>query len=163
MNVRQNKTGRILREAGAYQAAFTLIEVLAGSVVLLIMGVSLYGGLTYGVNEVRLARQNTRATEILTEKMEVARLINWTQLTTTPGFVPASFNEPFYSSNPTNAPAGSLIYTGHVAVATAPITESYSNDLRIVTVTLTWTLGGTTHSRQMSTFISQWGEQNYVY
>ncbi len=45
----------------------------------------------------------------------------------------------------------------------APITESYSNGLRMIQIQLTWQSGNLTHTRQMTTFVSQYGLQKYVY
>ena len=143
------------------RAAFTLIEVLLGSAVLVIMGVSLYAGFTFGIQQVRYSRENIRATQILEEKMELARLLNWNQ--SIPGYVPTSFQEAYYSTNPTNAPSGSVIYYGTVLITNAPITETYSNDLRMIQVTVHWTNFSLAHSRTMSTFVSQYGMQNYIY
>src|SRR5215472_8409726 len=46
-------------------AAFTLIEVMTGTVVTTIMLVSLYVGFTFGFREMQLAREEARATQIL--------------------------------------------------------------------------------------------------
>jgi len=59
--------------------------------------------------------------------------------------------------------ASNFIYTGTVVVTNAPITESYSNDLRMIKITLTWNSGGGVHKRQATTFVSQYGLQRYVY
>lgn len=145
------------------RAAFTLIEVLLGSGVLVIMGVSLYAGFTFGIQQIRNARENIRATQILEEKMELARLLNWNQVANTPGYIPTSFQEAYYSASATNVPAGGVIYYGTVLVTNAPVTENYSNDLRMIQVTVSWTNFNLAHKRTMSTFVSQYGMQNYVY
>lgn len=144
-------------------AAFTLVEVLAGSAVLLIMGVSLYAGFTFGIQQIRLGRENIRATQILEEKMEMARLLNWNQVAKLPGYVPSTFEESYYSTSATNIAPGSLVYYGTVVVTNAPVTESYSNDLRMIRVTVRWTNFNLPHKRTMFTFVSQYGMQNYVY
>lgn len=125
------------------------------------MLVSLYAGFTFGYQQIRLTRQEERAVQILQEKMELVRLLNWSQVT--PGYVPTYFQESFYSSNPTNAASGNTIYSGQVLITNAPITESYSNDLREVQVQVSWVYDGKTHNRTMTTFVSQYGMQNYIY
>jgi hypothetical protein len=93
--------------------------------------------------------------------MEVIRLIKWDNVA--PGFVPMSFKAP-YNLNPADpASTNGLYYYGTVTVTNAPLTESYSNDLRMIKIDLTWTSGGVTKSRQMTTFTSQFGLQRYIY
>ena len=143
-------------------AAFTLVEVMMGMGVMGIMFVSLYGGLSYGHRAISLTRQEERATQILEERMEIVRLLSWNQVTN-PGYIPATFTDSFYSANPTNAASGPLIYTGTVSVTSAPLTETYANDLRQIQITLKWQTGSLSHQRQMTTFVSRYGLQKYIY
>jgi prepilin-type N-terminal cleavage/methylation domain-containing protein len=143
---------------------FTLVEVMMAVAVMGIMLVSLYGGLGYGFRQIQLAREDERATQILAERMEVVRLLNWDQLVNLPGYIPTNFVDSYSVFNATNAaPASSLMYTGTVAVVSAPISESYSGDLRMIQLTLTWRSEGLLHQRTMNTFASRYGLQNYVY
>lgn len=144
------------------QSAFTLVEVMVGIALSAVMGVALYAGIGVAFSQLRLSRENLRATQILEGKMEVVRQYNWDQVVNLPGFIPTSFTEPFFADNPTNT-AGNFIYTGSVTVTKAPVTETYSNDLRMVQIQLTWKSGSKTHKRQATTFISQYGLQKYVY
>jgi hypothetical protein len=66
-------------------------------------------------------------------------------------------------SNGTSNGAGGLTYTGNLIVDAPPLTESYSNGLKQVTVALQWTSGGRLHQTQMSTFVAQYGMQGYIY
>jgi len=43
------------------------------------------------------------------------------------------------------------------------LNANYSGDLRIVTVTIRWKTGGLEQSRRLSTYVSRFGIQNYVY
>jgi hypothetical protein len=56
-----------------------------------------------------------------------------------------------------------ITYTGTVSIINAPITEAYSNDLKQITVTLSWLSDRTPRQREMTTFVSKYGVQNYVY
>jgi prepilin-type N-terminal cleavage/methylation domain-containing protein len=141
---------------------FTLIEVMMGVGIMAIMIVAVYGGFTFAFAETRLSRENVRATQILQEKMEVVRLYNWDQLANQPGYVPTTFTENFFVNNPTNA-SGNFIYSGTVVVTNAPITETYAGDMRMVRIQVAWTSGGVPRQRQMTTFVSQYGLQKYVY
>lgn len=60
--------------------AFTLMEVVVGMFVVGIVIVALYTALASGVRMVQLSRENLRATEILTEKMDALRLYSWDQI-----------------------------------------------------------------------------------
>jgi type II secretory pathway pseudopilin PulG len=143
--------------------AFTLIETMVSMLVAGALLVALYGGISFGFAQIRISREEERATQILAERMEVVRLLSWDQLVNLPGYVPTSFTATYSISNPTNPPPGSVIYSGTVLLTNAPVSESYSNDLRMIQITLTWQSGGLTHTRSMTTFSSRYGLQNYVY
>jgi hypothetical protein len=56
-----------------------------------------------------------------------------------------------------------LLYYGTLNVSNAPITESYSNDMRLVTATVKWTSAKVVRQRSMTTLIARYGLQNYIY
>jgi hypothetical protein len=88
------------------------------------------------------------------------RLCNWNQIVNSNGFIPQTFAAPFYTAgNGTNGPT----YQGIVTITNVPITESYSNDLRRVTVAVTWASGNVQRQRSMTTFVSPYGIQTYTY
>jgi hypothetical protein len=111
-----------------------------------------------GFGVVRLSRENARSTQVLMEKLEVFRLYSWDQVTNST-FVPGSFLAPFVTRE---ANAG-FYYTGAVTIATVPFSATYQDDLRMVTVAVNWTSAGISHHRQVSTFVSRYGVQNYTY
>lgn len=128
--------------------------------VLGIMLVSLYAGFTSGFAVLRVARENLRATQILEEKMEVIRLIKWDDVA--PGFIPTTFTARFDANGPTNA-SGTFAYEGTVLVTNAPVSGSYADKLRMIQIDLTWQSGNVTRKRQMTTYVSKYGLQNYIY
>ena len=132
------------------------------SAVMATMLVALYGGFTFAFAQMRLARENLRATQILQEKMEVARLYSWDEVNQ-PGFIPTTFSESYYTGILTNTQMGNFNYSGTVVVTNAPITESYAGDLRMIQIQVSWKSGNVTRKRQMTTFVSQYGLQKYVY
>ena len=143
-------------------SAYTLAEVMVSMAILGFMVVSLYAGFSSGFAVVRIARENLRATQILAERMEVIRLIRWSDVT--PGFIPTTFQAPFYASDPTNRAQGDFIYSGTVTIAGAPFTdETYATNMHLITINLSWNSGGLTRNRQMNTLVSQYGIQNYIY
>jgi uncharacterized protein (TIGR02598 family) len=144
------------------RSGFTLVEVMVAVAMMALMGLALYAGIGFAFTQLRLARENLRATQILEGKMEIVRQYNWDQVVNLPGFIPSTFSESFFADNPTNTPSN-FIYTGRVIVTNAPMTETYTNDLRMVQIQLTWKSGNLVHKRQAVTFISQYGLQRYVY
>lgn len=143
-------------------AAFTLIEVLVGVAISAVVFVALYLGFSGGVGVIQLSRENLRATQILQDKMETIRLYNWDQITSN-GFIPATFTAPFYATNTDSIAGGGLLYYGRMTITNAPVTESYSNDLRMAIVQIVWTNGAVIRRREMRTFVSRYGMQNYIY
>jgi prepilin-type N-terminal cleavage/methylation domain-containing protein len=139
------------------QSAFTLVEVMMGVGVMGIMLVSLYAGFAFGFAQIRIARENLRATQILLEKMEVVRLLNWDQVVK-PSNVPNNFKAPRYADRP---PLD--FYKGTVQVTSAPLTETYANAMRMIQIRVRWTSGGVSRERQMTTFVAQYGMQQYEY
>src|SRR5437660_512803 len=117
------------------QSAFTIMEAVIAMVVVGVLAIGLYGGMTWATFSVRLARENLRATQILVEKAEVLRTFSWDQITSA-GFVPTNFTAPYFSDGTTNLASG-LIYTGTVAISQIPSGgPNYSNDMRVVTLNL---------------------------
>ena len=135
--------------------AFLLMETMVGMLVVGIVFVALYTGISSGFAVIQVAEENARATQILEEKLETIRLYTWAQLTTA-NFVPTNFTVS-YSTN------SSLVYSGSIQITNPPVTENYSNSLKAVNVTVNWTSGRVQRTRQMSTLVSQYGIQNYIY
>ena len=160
------------------RSGFTLTEAVVAMAVVGIMVLSLYGGITSGFFTVRVARENLRATQIMVEKMEVIRLCTWDQINSN-GFIPTDFTAPYYpdttaiTSSSTNSVitttvgrAEGLTYTGKITispVASAAINGTYTGDLRQVTVDLSWVTQGLPRSRRISTYVSRYGIQNYLF
>ena len=95
------------------------------------------------------------------ERLESVRLNTFDQLDA-PGFVPTQpIPEPYYgvSSNDN----GGFDYAVTVSMTNAPFNTSYSTDLRMVTVKVSWTSAGVFKKREMSTLIARDGLQSYVY
>ena len=56
-----------------------------------------------------------------------------------------------------------LTYNGTMAITNAPITSSYSNELKLVTVTLNWQTGTLPRTRTFTTYVARNGLQSYIY
>lgn len=141
-------------------AGFTFVETFVAMFVVGLVVIALYGGMTSGFSVIRIARENQRATQILVEKMETIRLYNWDQITASSNFIPRTFETYYYSGDRTNT---GVLYRGSISINPAPVTEGYSNTLREIVVDIEWTERGLPRQREIRTFVSQYGLQNYVY
>lgn len=144
------------------KAAFALTEVLVSVSLVGVMFVSLYAGLSAGFAVINRARENLRATQIALEKMETVRMYSWDQINSN-NFVPATFSAPFYPTVSGETNSSGLVYHGTTEIRPADVPSAYSNDVREVVVTVSWTNRNIGHRREMRTFISQYGMQRYIY
>ena len=141
--------------------AFSLIDALFAMAMAGVMFTALYAGLAYGFKIIKMARENTRATQIMLEKMETIRLYTWTQITNN-GFIPTNkFTVPYYSVNGTDS---SLVFTGQCFIEPSGLTNTYKDELKKVTVRVNWgSVGELSRTRAMTTYVSKGGLQSYVY
>ena len=138
--------------------AFTLPEVMVAVVVMLATFGGFYLGFTQGFAMIQAARENLRATQILQEKSETIRLFNWDDLNAATN--PYLFTN-WYSPN-VNLNKRGLAYSGTRIISNAPLSESYSNDVRLVTFQLTWRSGKVQRNREFSTLVSRYGLHDYI-
>ena len=149
-----------LRYTQNLQAATTIAEVVAAVAILAISSAGLMGALANGFLSVQLTRENQRATQILIERAEMARLYNWDQVTS-PNFILTNFIAAY---DPSLANGGGTYYTGTVKVAAFPdSTVNYATNMRQLTVSLDWQTRGIARSRSITTLLGRDGLQNYVY
>ena len=141
--------------------AFTLVEVIVSIAIVGIVVLAIYGGISAGVTSIRMARENLRATQILLEKTESLRLYTWDQINA-PGFVPKNFIVP-YDSTLTNTNGAGVLYYGTITIQNFPGSVSYSDDMKRVRVGLNWKTGNLSRSREILTYVSKSGIQNYLY
>jgi type II secretory pathway pseudopilin PulG len=158
MKIRLFRNQRGANWDGKTTAAFSLIETLVAIAVFSTVVVSVLAGTSSGMFVVRLARENARATQILLEKVETIRLYNWDQIEA-PGFIPDTFTAPYE----THSPGNELIYQGSFTISPVAMNASYSNDLKRITVQVTWNTGTVQRQRSISTYFSKYGLQDYVY
>jgi len=135
---------------------YTFIEVLVAAALLGFLVFSLYTTFSFGFATVALSQENLRADQILVQKLETLRVYDWSKIDSS--YIPTNFTSSFSTSGTTNR---GVTYTGAIAITPAPVTESYSNTLRQVTVSLAWVSGGVPRSRSLTTFVSQNGIQTY--
>jgi hypothetical protein len=149
-------------------AAFTITEAVVAAGLFAIVFLAAYWGIVQGDKLIENTRENERATQILLDKAEVLRLYTWDELTNI-AFTPLSFSESYNASGTTNNNGAvtdgneALTYYGSVTIGSAPLTETYSNDMRLLTFQLNWTNNYLNHQRQFTTLVSRYGEHNYIY
>lgn len=144
--------------SGTRREAFTLVEALVAILISGMMFTALYAGMAYGFRIIKLARENTRATQIMLEHMEICRLYKWRDLTNTSSFLLTnSFIVPYYGVGGTNT---SLVYTGRVRLDPVYLGTTYQDDMRKLTIQLNW---APDRSRTMTTYVTRNGLQNYVW
>jgi type II secretory pathway pseudopilin PulG len=136
---------------------FSLLEATMGMAVVGIVCVALYSGLTSGLATVRMSRENERATQIISEKLDTIRLYSWDKVIS-PDFIPTNFTK-VYDANTKEG----TTYNGSVTIEKAPMETPYRDNMRQVTVTLQWKTGDLTRRRSMTTMVAKDGMQNYIY
>ena len=132
---------------------FTLVETLMASGIAGVVILALFGAFSSGFSAIRLSQEAVRADQILVENLETLRLYDWSKVTNS-SFMPTNFTAYFSGTN-------GMFYNGSVAVAPPPLTQSYTNLMKQVTVTLTWTSSGVQRTRSMSTLVAQDGIQHF--
>jgi type II secretory pathway pseudopilin PulG len=118
-----------------FQGAFTLVEVLVSCGLLGIVSLTLLGTFSTSFALMESSQENLRATQILLEQTEAIRLCNWAQLTN------LNFATRYCPTAATNSQGGTL-YWGTIttnAPSAIPTSASYQTNIRLVTITVTWT------------------------
>ena len=149
--------------------AYTLAEVMVSVFILAVMMISLYAGFYSGFALVKLSRENLRATQIMVQKLESARIYSWKQITNS-AFLKTNFMD-YYNPSGTNNNTAGAIYQGVVSVTTPTnVPAAYQNKMRAITVSLYWTnylqnpnTNVIIRNRQMQTYYARYGMQDYIY
>ena len=146
---------------------FSLVEAVVGVALMGLVCMALFSGLCNSTFSVHLTRENLRATQIMTEKLDTIRLYSWKQLTND-NFarqIERPFTAPLQPPDPLSPPppTNSAVYNGSIYIESAPISEVYGKDMRLVTVELKWKTGHLERTRSMSTLVSRYGTYKYIY
>jgi Tfp pilus assembly protein PilV len=140
-------------------SGFSLAEVVVAVLILMTISVAFYLGLSSCFSVVKTSREEVRATQIMTQKLEGLRLCTWSQLKN------FTFKEPYDPLGTTNT--SGVYYYGTVtnSPATTVAGASYQNNICLITVSLTWTnnRGTGIYNRQMQTHYARYGLQSYIW
>ncbi|HEV2319067.1 MAG TPA: prepilin-type N-terminal cleavage/methylation domain-containing protein [Verrucomicrobiae bacterium] len=166
--------------------AFTIVELLISAAIAAIILAAVFATVSTSFGILTVTRQNLRGTQIIVSRLEGLRLEAWdqtnqlSQLFNT-GYLPTSFVEYFYPLGLNGSTNQGIAYYGTMTVSqlTNSTLESdvfggtipdYATNMALVTVSLSWTNSvnglsaqGTAHNRSMTTLVSEFGIQNYVY
>lgn len=177
VKVNQLAVGRLFRRFGGgkwfgvpahrVEAAFSLVEVMIGAGLLAVMGLSVYVTFNSGFGTMAITREEERATQIMSQKLESIRLLTWAQLAKTP----TSFTEFYNPQGIANNTAGTVYYgtlSTQGAATNISSSVSYYSQIHLITVTLVWTnnFSGTApiaHTRLMQTLSANLGLQQYIF
>jgi Tfp pilus assembly protein PilV len=142
------------------QAAYSLIEVVVAVMVLMTIATAFYLGLSSCFSVVKTSREEVRAAQIMTQKLEGARLCTWSELTN------FTFKEPYDPVSGTNF-SGVYYYGRFVRGPATNVSSSasYRDNMYLVTVSLTWTnnRGTGIYNREMQTHYARYGLQSYIW
>ena len=123
--------------------------------------ISLYAALTSAFNVARFSREDLRATQILIDKMELMRLYSWEQITDSK-FFPKTFTDYFDPVGATNGSGGGTVYKGKMSVKKGPQDVDYEEDVKTVTVELSWQTANISRHREFQTYVTKNGLQSYL-
>jgi uncharacterized protein (TIGR02598 family) len=147
--------------------ANTLVEVMVAVGILSIMMASLYSAFNTGFGSIRIMREDMRATQVMTQKLEAIRLLTWQQMSNCPSSFVETYDPQGLSTSSNTTSYYCTLSLSDVAT-NIPSTVSYRANLHLITVTVAWTNGynsGTplAHFRQMQTISDNNGLQAYIY
>lgn len=173
-NLTRLATSHDRRRRGRANSAFTLVDVLMTAGITAIMFTGIFGAISSGNIIIQSTRENLRATQIIESRMEGLRLVAWgtstNQLFDTNCVTP-TFTESFYPLGVSGAGSSQgVTYYGSMTLQKSPTltpASSYNTQMCAVTVTINWTNQHygvlNSHTRTMSTYVAQYGLQNYVW
>ena len=159
MIIRRQTGQKSLRNQG-----YTLAEVMIAVLVMALIMLSVYGLLNSGFGTISVTREEERAVQIMTQKLEAIRLLTWPQLSN----CPTTFQET-YNPQGTNGTAGVTYYGTLATTNTATnLPSGYQGAVHLITVSVTWTnnirnTASVGHTRQMQTLSALNGLQNYIF
>src|SRR5437764_1191675 len=120
------------------ERAFTFIEVVVAAFIVGLMGFSLFPCFSSGFTLVHSSRENLRATQIMLQRVEAARLFTWKQVLDTTNYLKPTFVD-YYDPQSSVTNEGS-IYQGFVTSSIpTDLPVAYRSNMRTITITLYWT------------------------
>lgn len=154
-----------MKEKEKHTKGFSLIEVLATIFILGAILISLLGVFVYGFNLVSRTRQTNLATQIAQEEVERFRnmdfdlIISGTSATTDLStFSPSEYPSLFGPSPDYNL----LLVNGTQTVTVEPVDEAIEDEIKKLTVTITWVYRTVTQQKHIVTYLYNDGISNKI-
>lgn len=152
------------------RSGFTLPEVMVSVVLVTIVVVSLYAGITQGFVIADVSRDNMRATQVMVNTMEVIRLYSWDQINSN-GFMPTNYIISLYPTNQIRGTIDEASRDGNrlaqikIGISTPSLGAGadYATNMREISMSVIWTNQGLVRTRSMKSYIAAEGLQTYVY
>jgi type II secretory pathway pseudopilin PulG len=140
-------------------AAFTLVEVMASSMVLVLVLVGSIGVIQTGFKALDNSRATTLASQVIQSEMERVRLLSWSAVNALPASQDINLGTLFPTGSVNVNLADRITATRTVADVTGRVGE-----VREITVLVTWRgIDGITHQRASSTHYGKDGLYAYYY
>jgi len=154
--------GSSTRVRRASASGFTLTETLVAMVIAGVMLPSLFTGLASSFSTMQATRENLRATQIIVQRMEAARLAPFKTLQD-PTAYPTNSTE-YYSPSGQPSGKGGTAYTVTYNWAPGPssLPPSYRTNMMLVTVTAAWTSARVPRTRSMQSYVARYGIQRDI-
>jgi type II secretory pathway pseudopilin PulG len=144
-------------------SAFTLVEAVVAMALGTTMLTALYGSFALGFADVQIAREDLRATQILTKRIESLRVCSFAQITNTV-YNPTTFTD-CYDPRDQAAGGGGTTYQGTLTASVPPVgslPEAYRTNMLLVTAGVSWTSGKVPRTRSLRTYVARKGIEDYV-
>ena len=140
----------------------TLPEVVIATAVVAIFASGLIGSFNYGFYAMEQVRENQRASQILVEATETARLYSWDNVSSG-AWIPKKFTN-VYDPQALSPDRPGIKYYGTLSITNFPFTTSYNSNIKQIDISITWSNRyGAARTRSATTFIAKDGAQNYVW
>lgn len=152
------------RRRRAPAAAYTLVEVMLASFVMLFAISTSLLVFQNGFRALDTSRKTTLASQIMQGEMERIRMLNWTQVQALPAEQEIDFENLFPRNTAAEQKILDLMKKTFVAKRTTATPAGYDNEVRQVTVTITWNgIDGQPHRRSSQTQYCKNGLYAYYY
>lgn len=123
-----------------------LVEALFAVALISLSTVAIASGLTFCAQQLWITRDNAIATQVLVDKTELIRYRGWNRL----DLLPYHFQENWSGT----------VFDGVITAEPVSFSNSYSDKVRLVRVTINWKTGALPRTRTWETFVAESGYGN---
>ena len=139
---------------------FTLVEVMAASVVLVLMFLSALSAMQQGFKMIDTARNTTIAGQVIQSEIEDLRLKSWAVLSSLPGETTINIADSIGKGLP--AAEGTALAKRFIANRSVVDIPDRNNNLKRITINVSWAdANGARHNRSYETLFGHFGLSDY--